>query len=229
MTCSLPPTVTVDAGPFRPGVKPATTPGVLSSAGAGACGGALSAGGRGGAVAGALLSGAAAGGGGGCGAGGASFGGSGGTLIPVIAETAGAAGGAPVDRDPELGAGLPLSDTIPAIPGTVDAFEGALYAPAVGPEAAPGMTPPEPDIMTGLGPMGIVFAEFTAASGALALDGGAAAGESGALADGEDELAPEPGEPFAVKGTHAKFVLLLDWTTTLLPPRNAGASRIVER
>lgn len=44
IVCSLPPTMTVDAGPFKPGVKPATTPGVLVRAG----GGAAAAGGGGG-------------------------------------------------------------------------------------------------------------------------------------------------------------------------------------
>lgn len=39
----------------------------------------------------------------------------------------------------------------------------------------------------------------------------------------------EPGDPFVLNGAHAIFDLLLAWMTTLLPPRKAGASRMVER
>lgn len=206
----MPPTVTVDAGPFNPGVKPSTTPGVLVRAGGGA--GAAAAGGGGGAATDTLLGGGTAAG-------------------AVTAEPMGA-------LEFDDGAGRPpgavITDAVrgdgdtPVAGAALDELdEEALYAPGIGPMALAVTGLIELDIITGPGPSGTVFAigpvEFMLVDGAAALGGGR-------FNDAARGLMPAvPGEPFVVKGTHARFDLLLAWMTTLLPPRKAGASLMVER
>lgn len=173
----MPPTVTVDAGPSSPGVKPLTTPGVLVSAGGGA--------------------GAAAGGGGGAAAG------------ALLAEPLGELefdDGAPVNSGagaaPDAGAALDELDS-----------EEALYAPAVGPVALPGMPPLELDIIAGPGPSGTVFAVCIAGGGLVvefALRDAATALGGGRFRDAAIGLKPAgPDEPLVVNGTQARFDLLL--------------------
>ena len=97
--------------------------------------------------------------------------------------------------------------------------------------------------MTGPGPIGNVLAvcnaarpfedEFALDEGAAALAPGVPTAAGGGAAFAEPVLlagpAPEPGDPFVLNGAQATFDLLLAWMTTLLPPKKAGASRIVER
>ena len=148
---------------------------------------------------------------------------------PVIATTAGGADGAVVEGDAELGGAFPLSVAKAVF------NEGALYAPIAELDDDPGMPPLELDSMTGPGSSGKVFAEAIAAKGlfteALLLEEGeegledsegmleaavltvATSGPAftrGALLCVPDELAPAvPEAPFVVKGTQARFVLLL--------------------
>lgn len=82
------------------------------------------------------------------------------------------------------------------------------------------MAPLELESMTGPGAIG--SDELALGEGIAALSGAGAAAAAACCN-------PELGEPFDANGAQTRFVLLPDCITTLLPPRKAGASRIVER